>query len=280
MERPHWSFSAINQFLRCPLQYYFERVLRLPRSSVSSSLVFGSSVHHALAIYHNALQKNTSVTLDELKIGIREIWAKEGAMKKIDFKSGELLEHSVEQAITLIELYAREPQPTDIVCVEKRMTVPLQNSDGDILEKPLVAVADLICRPNNGILITEFKTAAKAYSEFEVDSSLQPSCYVNASLELFGEIANVEFAILVKTKTPKIQRLRTIRDAKDLGRLGDLVETIEHSVVNQNYYPIESTMNCSSCYYRKECRLWKPKRSAANEKKLVPLNGVHACWPN
>ena len=93
MERPHWSFSAINQFLRCPLQYYFERVLRLPRSSVSSSLVFGSSVHHALAIYHNAIQENTSVTLDELKIGIREIWAKEGAMKRIDFKSGELLEH-------------------------------------------------------------------------------------------------------------------------------------------------------------------------------------------
>ena len=201
-------------------------------------------------------------------------------MKKIEFKSGELLEHSVEQAITLIELYAREPQPTDIVCVERRMTVPLQNSDGDILEKPLVAVADLICRPNNGILITEFKTAAKAYSEFEVDSSLQPSCYVNASLELFGEIANVEFAILVKTKTPKIQRLRTIRDAKDLGRLGDLVETIEHSVANQNYYPIESTMNCSSCSYRKECRLWKPKRSASKEMKLVPLNGVHACWPN
>ena len=280
MERPHWSFSAIHQFLRCPLQYYFERVLKLPRQSVASSLVFGSSVHHALAIYHTALLNNTSVTLEHLKTVVREVWAKEGATRKIEFKSGELTESLVEQAINLIELYVREPQPTDIVCVERRMTVPLQNSEGAILEKPLVAVADLISKQNDTLLITEFKTSAKAYSEFEISSSLQPTCYVNAGLELFGSVANVEFTILVKTKLPKIQRLKTFRDKNDLGRLGDLVETIDSAVENQNFYPIESTMNCTSCPFRKECRLWKPKRSKSNDRKFVPLNGVHTCWPN
>ena len=280
MERPHWSFSAIHQFLRCPLQYYFERVLKLPRQSVASSLVFGSSVHHALAIYHTALLNNNSVTLEHLKTGVREVWAKEGATRKIEFKSGELIESLVEQAINLIELYVREPQPTDIVCVERRMTVPLQNSEGAILEKPLVAVADLISKQNDALLITEFKTSAKAYSEFEISSSLQPTCYVNAGLELFGSVANVEFTILVKTKLPKIQRLKTFRDKNDLGRLGDLVETIDSAVENQNFYPIESTMNCTSCPFRKECRLWKPKRPKSNDRKFVPLNGVHTCWPN
>ena len=30
-DRPHWSYSQLFQFLRCPLSYYFERVLRLER---------------------------------------------------------------------------------------------------------------------------------------------------------------------------------------------------------------------------------------------------------
>ena len=42
--RKHWSYSAINQYLRCPLQYYFERVLRLPKPTVGSGLVLGEVI--------------------------------------------------------------------------------------------------------------------------------------------------------------------------------------------------------------------------------------------
>ena len=37
--RPHWSFSQLSQFLRCPLQYYFERILKLERLFAPSALV-------------------------------------------------------------------------------------------------------------------------------------------------------------------------------------------------------------------------------------------------
>ena len=30
-DRPHWSYSSLAQYLRCPLQYYFERVVHLER---------------------------------------------------------------------------------------------------------------------------------------------------------------------------------------------------------------------------------------------------------
>jgi len=247
---------------------------------VGSSLVLGSSVHNALAIYHRSLESNTRVELNQLRDCIRETWRAEIGRKKIEYKDGETSDSLIDQAITLIELYAHGPPPTNIVSIEKRMTVPLHNSDGEILEKPMVAVADLVTRLEGSIHIIEFKTAAKAYSEFEVSSSLQATCYVNAGLEMFGEIATVEYTVLVKTKTPKIQRMKTRRDENDLGRLGDLVETIEQAVEAEAFYPVESTMNCSSCSYRRECVEWKPKRVSDAKEKLVPLNGVRVCWPN
>lgn len=48
LSRPHWSYSQINQYLRCPLQYFFERVLKLERQSIPSNMALGSAVHEAL----------------------------------------------------------------------------------------------------------------------------------------------------------------------------------------------------------------------------------------
>lgn len=88
----------------------------------------------------------------------------------------------------------------------------------------------------------------------------------------------MEFTVLVKTKTPKIQRLKTARNEDDLGRLGDLVENVERAVDNEIFYPIESPLNCSMCAFRQECREWKPqKRYSESTPELVELNGVGAC---
>ena len=52
---PHWSYSAISQYLRCPLQYFFQRILGLPSRSIGLGLVLGSAVHAGLAEYHRRL---------------------------------------------------------------------------------------------------------------------------------------------------------------------------------------------------------------------------------
>ena len=46
LERPHWSYSQINQFLRiCPMQFAFQRLFKLQPEFVSESLPFGSAIH-------------------------------------------------------------------------------------------------------------------------------------------------------------------------------------------------------------------------------------------
>ena len=116
--------------------------------------------------------------------------------------------------------------------------------------------ADLITAAEESLTVKEFKTSGRAYSSSDVESSLQPTCYVHAVRQTFGKEANVEYTVLVKTKTPKVQRIKTARYAEDCGRLGDLVQTIQRAVDFNVFYPVESPMNCSNCPYRQPCREW------------------------
>ena len=279
-ERRHWSFSAINQYLRCPLQYYFERVLKLPQPTVSSGLVLGSAVHAALADYHSNLQRGTPTTIDKLQRVLLEYWTTRESERPIQYKAGENRVVQLAVGIGLLETYFREPPPEGIIGVEQRLLVPLVNSSGDFLETPLAAVVDLLTRDDGRLKVREFKTSSRAYGGMEVETSLQATSYVNAVWQTCGEWADVEYNVLIKTKTPKLQRLTTTRSESDLGRLGDIVENVERAVDEQIFFPIESPLNCSTCPFRQPCLQWKPKRNLAPPLELPRLNGHVACSPN
>jgi CRISPR/Cas system-associated exonuclease Cas4 (RecB family) len=276
--RPHWSYSAVNQYLRCPLQYYFERVLKLPRTTVNSGLVFGSVVHDTLAVFHLGLQRKEAISRNELQKTFVAGWNTRVDEEIITFKPTESADDLLEKGLSLIELYVQEPPTERIVSVEQSAIVPLRNSKGEYLEKPLVAIADLVTREDGTLKINEFKTSARAYSKFEVESSLQATCYANAMLESYGEEAKIQFTVFVKTKTPKIQKLQTTRTDSDLGRLGDLVETIDLAAQNETFYPVENCLNCSGCSFRQQCREWKPtSRDKDDHAALVTLKSSASC---
>ncbi|MFN4260905.1 MAG: RecB family exonuclease [Gemmataceae bacterium] len=255
-DRPHWSYSSISQFLACPLRYYFQRVIGLPATTVSSGLVLGSAVHHALAEYHRGLQAGQPVNRGCLHDALVKGWEHREAEGTVIFKSGDSKDDSIALGAALVDVYLQEPPPEKIVQVEQAIIAPMHNSQGEILETPLMAVADLITTVSDGLKVHEFKTSGRAYSETEADTSLQPTCYVNAVQEIFGESTRVEYTVLVKTKTPKVQRLEAVRHEEDLGRLGDIVQTIERAVQARVFYPVASPLNCSSCPYRQPCRKW------------------------
>lgn len=268
-DRPHWSYSSISQYLRCPLQFFFKRVMQLPEPTVSSSLVFGSAVHSALAEYHRHLQEGRSCGPASLHDVVNKSWLERERHREVAYKKRESRDELISKAQHIVDIYLEEPPPENIVAIEESVTVPIQNSKGEYLETPLVAVTDLVVRSGDSLKITEIKTSGRAYGEFEVTTSLQPTCYVNAAFETYGEMAEVEYTVLVKTKTPRLQRLQTSRNERDLGRLGDLVETIERAIDANLFYPIENPLNCSSCPFREPCREWTPGRPSAEN--LVDL---------
>lgn len=281
--RPHWSYSAISQYIRCPLQYYFQRVLGIPSRTVSSGMALGSAVHAGLAEYHRRLMAHEQATPETITKAFQADWQERESNESIQFRDGDTRDDCIAQGMHLLELYLKEPPPERIVAVEHRFMAPLSNSQGEYLETPLVAITDLITADDDSLQVKEFKTSGRAYSESEVESSLQPTCYVHAVRECLGQEPSVEYTVLVKTKTPKVQRLQTSRYADDCGRLGDLVQTIQRAVDLGIFYPVESPMNCATCAYRQQCRDWGQSNRPIESVELVPLETPQealACSPS
>jgi CRISPR/Cas system-associated exonuclease Cas4 (RecB family) len=174
---------------------------------------------------------------------------------QITYRGGEGRDELIAQGVGLIEAYLKEPPPRQILTIEEEIIVPVRNSRGEFLENPLVAVADLIT-DDGELTVREFKTSAPAYSEAEAETSLQPTCYTYAVQQSVGQTPKVEYTVLIKTKTPRVQRLTTVRTDDDFGRLGDIIERVEQAVQAGIFYPIESPLNCSGCPFRQPCRDW------------------------
>ncbi|WP_254511384.1 PD-(D/E)XK nuclease family protein [Anatilimnocola floriformis] len=280
--RPHWSYSSISQYLRCPLQYYFQRVLGLPTKSASSDLILGSAVHEALASYHLALQTSEFDSPSSITDRFCSAWKEREASEVVVYREGDTRDDCLNKGVHLLETYLREPPPERIVEIEREFLVPLYNSRGEYLETPLIAVTDLITKDENDILkVNEFKTSGRAYSESDVSTSLQPTCYAHAVHEHFGQEPIVDYVILVKTKTPKVQRLTTTRYLSDFGRLGDVVQAIDRAIDVGIFYPVESPMNCASCSFREHCRGWgKPVEQVEAVRQEVAAIEELACSPN
>jgi putative RecB family exonuclease len=277
-DRPHWSYSSISQYLKCPLQYYFERILGLPRRTTSDAQVLGASIHAALAFHHRKLKAREVVAAHQVHDTFLAAWENQTSQFEVVYdKRSAADNHAL--GIALIEVYLQEPPPANIVAVEAPMLTPITNSRGEVLEKPLLVVLDLITRQDDGIpKIVEIKTTSRAYSDSEVATSLQPSCYASALYELTGQEPLIEYAVLVKTKAPKVQRIEAIRTIPDFRRLGDIIEAVERGVESEVYYPIESPLNCSSCPYFRECRGWTgPGSSKSGEHEVVITEEAAPC---
>lgn len=279
-DRPHWSYSSISQYVRCPLQYFFQRVLGLPSRTTSNGLVLGSAVHAALAEYHRRLQCTETIVAGGILKVFHDAWDERESAGEITYRDGDTRDDSLSQGVQLLNIYLKEPPPVGIVSIEQEMLVPLVNSRGEYLEQPLLAVTDLVTQVDGHLKVTEFKTSGRAYSESEVTASLQPTCYVHAVSEMYGRQASIEYTVLIKTKIPKVQRLTTSRYTTDFGRLGDLVESVQRAVDLGIFYPVESPMNCATCAYRQPCREWGAGPAIHPPQFTLPiLSEVSPCSP-
>lgn len=261
--RPHWSYSQLAQYFRCPLQYYFERIVKLPRGFIPSGMALGSAVHETLADYHHRLQSGAPIVPAAMRDVFVGAWQRR-ITDKIQYRAGESLHDLQDQGVALIDAYLDEPPPRNILDIERQFVVPLYNSRGAYLDKPLVAVVDLVCGAEGTVIVVEFKTSGRKYSVADIDAALQARCYLHMARDRYAEPATIRYTVLVKTRTPQVQHLEATPPAENPGRLGDIVQAVEQTIAAGGFYPIETPMNCSSCSYRRECRAWQQSDVTVN----------------
>ena len=162
----------------------------------------------------------------------------------------------------MLAVFCAAHDPTAaILAVEEPFRVPLIDAEtGEVLDRELVGTLDRLEKDAEGrLVVVDLKTAARKYTNLQVEASVQLSVYSYATA--MNGLANQEdlrlrFDVLTKTKTPELHRYWTTRDQAATRRLfrlaAEVLQAIEAAV-----FPPHPGWWCGECPYRGRCWVWE-----------------------
>ena len=254
-DRPHWSFSSLNQILNiCSLQYFFEKIQKLPRPFTPVSLVFGSAYHRVMEhIAAHRMEGRLPAAKDvrDLFHTVMERERQEGPPMEASEESPEQL---AEQGAGLAEAYLNQIDPAErVLDVNRTFAVPVGGS-----ERPLIGEIDCVVETAGETVLVDWKTSARRWPKDQAEKSLQPTAYLYAAEQLKpgAGCAKFRFDVAVKNKQPVIESNATTRSPEDFARLERLVETAERIVAHELFFPSEQSFACGGCAFQGPCKTW------------------------
>jgi len=226
------SFSAINTYLRCGLQYYFRYILNL-KIPPPGVLVLGSAVHKGLA---SDFQQKVETRKNLPTSQVLEVFSEHFDLEKDNalWEEGEKPGEVKDQGVALLSLYhqgrAQELQPEE---VEKKIKVVFDNVDYD-----LIGYIDLVTEDKQ---LRDLKTKSKSMSEAEVANDLQLTTYAFAYHEETGVFPqSLGFDILIRSpKSPKVQIADTQRTEIDCQRLLAYLARVADGIYKNVFLPAQ-----------------------------------------
>ena len=257
--RDYISFSSISSYQRCPLKYYFSYIAGVAPAFVSSSLVFGSSIHAALEhFWRQKLEGAPLPEIDEIVAVYEKAW-QENATSKVRFGKTETAESLLDLARRILQAYLDSSLSTTegtILGIEEELKAPAIDGCPDLLGR-----IDLITVCSNALRITDFKTSRSAWGVTNVaESTPQQLLYselVKPLAESCGRPIEIEWIVLTKGKKAAIQRHRIVPEPQAAARAKSVVRSVWNAIAAGHFYPSPSAMNCSTCPYQNSCRTWE-----------------------
>jgi putative RecB family exonuclease len=253
---PHLSSSSITTYLDCSLQYYFSRVKRLPMEFVSDALVFGTVIHLVLAEFYRSKMTGDRLSLKDIHELYRQFWTKEAKNRQeIRYAEGKDFNTYIMEGIDLLTVW-KNKLPEDnfsVVAIEEAFVFEVEG-----IPVPIIGAIDLVEEDEAGaIIITDFKTSARAYSIDEIDQNPQITLYqIAAKANGFADREILlKFDCLVKTKTLKFEQYYTTRTETDELRLIKIMQSVWQGISKSVFIPHPS-WKCPNCAHGKACKEW------------------------
>jgi hypothetical protein len=255
-QRPHWSYSSLNQLLNiCSLQYYFQRIARLKPAFASINLVLGSSYHRTLEQIYLARKNGTVFTQDSALEFFTTSWRLATSTANVRFGK-QTAEETEDQGRKLISCCIDNiPEDEEVLSISEPFVVPV-TLRGQFMELPLVGEFDLTVRKETRPTVVDWKTSGTRWSMGQADKSLQATIYTYAYQQKFAINPDVRFDVTVKNKTPVFEQHETTRTMDSWDRMALLVSKAEQIVKHQCFYPAESSFYCGDCPFGGDCKAW------------------------
>jgi len=232
------SYSAIDDYITCPLKYKFVKILRVPVLR-SYPVAFGASVHETINEYYKNLTQGNKLDEKKLLAVFRAKWKNEGYLHKTHeraaFKEGR-------KAIK--NFFKSDFSRVIPLASEKPFSVSLGN---DVIKGKF----DLIFKGKNGIKILDFKTSFvnQATAERRVRESLQLKIYAWAYFE--GEKILPNSLGLVFINSNKLVEIKP--DKSQFFKLEQKIKEVGKNIREKKFEATPTEFACRYCAFRENC---------------------------
>lgn len=249
-----FSYSKLNVFLTCPLQFKFKYIDRtkIEKSTDDYSTYLGRSVHLAL----ENLYKNKDKDLEWLEI----LWIKicndqfkESTIKSPDvFKDKNTVNMFRNHGRKILRVFYESNQENfkrsdhETIALEQKFTTPLKDFT-------LTGLIDKVERIGSEIFVVDYKTGAPP-TQKEVDENLQLSFYAVACRKTGLALSNIHFVMHHVKHDVIIYTKRTVDDVK---RLYSILQSVYDKIINEEYEATPSKNACRFCGFKQYCDAYK-----------------------
>ncbi len=250
------SFSQINTYRTCPLQYKYNYVLKIP-TTPNAAASFGSTIHKTLYEFYKQFLTNNNIDLSQLLKIYHQVWIPIGYsslthQKRMENEGKQLLinyfkkHHSKNIKILGLEKLFKIKVKTFSLEKEKK-------TDNNVTLTGKIDRIDII--NNNSIEIIDYKTGKKP-AEKKLKKDIQLSIYALATINnnLFGKkLHQLKLSYFYLQTQEKITLTKNQEDLKQTKQMIlDIVDKIQTSSFKPNVGPW-----CDFCPFRIICEAWQ-----------------------
>ena len=247
-ESPHWSYSALQTYLTCPMRYYFRYIEHAEVERTSASLPFGRAFHTVLS---ERARKGTAYTIEEAKDHFAvHLRAETEATENISYKPEEDFWFWNQRGCDMLDVALAEwPDDYCVKSVAEAFSVDVPG-----LSKPLIGEFDLVTVDGGDETICDWKTSSTKWPAGKADRDLQATIFCFAYQKKHGVTPMFRFDVFTKAKNPAHHQFYTFRGLDDFDRFVFFAGQTERAIDTGIFLPIESCMNCAECAYGSRCK--------------------------
>lgn len=252
----HISFSQINLWRSCPQKYWFTYVTHATPDFIGASLIFGSAIHAALEAYYQAVMEGRELVADDMMQVYRDLWA--GQLEQsIPIKYGKDEDEGTLEATAsrLLSAFVESPVASfdgAVIALEESVRASLHPELPDVLSR-----VDLAYQTDDAIVVVDFKTSRCRWNQDKANESAdQLMLYRHAAMSLTEDPdarIGTAFVVLVKTKTPSIQRFDVPVSEQRAQRAVRMMLPVWRAIAMGEPYPSPNPIHCGGCPFKSQC---------------------------
>jgi len=239
------SYSQLQTYKVCPLQYKYQYVLKIPSSPVAAAS-FGSTVHNALHKFYKGFAKDSTKGLGDLLALLEESWI------PIGFSSTKQATKMKQEAREMLENYYTSFHTPEIKIIDLEKMFKIRIGSTEFLTGKIDRVDK---KAGGAIEIIDYKTGSMP-DEKKLKKNLQLTIYAMAanSPALYNKpVKNIDLTFYYLQAREKV----TMKPSKDdmTQARKQITNTVE--AIRKGSFEPRVGRWCKHCSFRMICEAWK-----------------------